>query len=100
MVLLCTPAFPVKSVFAGQFLSQSILILFSIALARLALTVSPAYIGLAGVVPITLGALKLLERNNHQYKEVPDRPSNPPGKTSYHTLGSTTVLSLSNGGII
>lgn len=98
MVLLCTPAFPVKSVLVAQFLSQSILILISVALARLALTISPAYIGLAGLLPITLGTLKLFDRHRLRCEEPADQQSSATGKMPYHAVGSATVLSLSNGG--
>lgn len=98
MVLLCTPIFSAKSVFVGQFLSQSILILISVVLANLALSIPPTYIGLIGFLPITLGVLKLFEKKNQLCENIPDRQSSISSSTSYHAVGSTTALTLSNGG--
>ena len=98
MVLLCTPTFPVKSVFVGQFLSQVILILISAALARLALHIPPAYVGLAGLLPITLGALKLFDRHKCQCTEPLNQQSSIEGNRPWQAVGSTTALALSNGG--
>ena len=98
MVLLCTPTFPVKSVFVGQFLSQVILILISAALAHLALNIPPAYVGLAGLLPITLGALKLFDRHKWQCAEPLNQQSRIEGNMPWQAVGSTTALALSNGG--
>lgn len=96
MVLLCTSNLPAKSVWLGQFLSQSLLILISVALARMALHISPAYISLAGLLPITLGVRKLFERHSHRSEEPVDQPNRT--NKPYRAVGSTTVLALSNGG--
>jgi cadmium resistance protein CadD (predicted permease) len=97
MVLFCSPAFPVTKIVISQFISQAILIMASMALAHLAFMVSPAYTGLLGFFPLTLGVTRLMERREHQQFHIVSAHEEV-HSTRSSSIASITLLMLSIGG--
>jgi len=90
------PKFRPKDVVIGQFVGIAALFALSVAGSLLALVISHAYVGLFGIVPIALGAKKLVDlfRNRNADQEGLEHPT-----TSVKFARSATValITLANG---
>jgi cadmium resistance protein CadD (predicted permease) len=96
MLLFCTPLFPVRSIVISQFFSQAIMMLISMAIAALAFKIPLQYVGLAGLMPLTIGIKNLADRARHQRGEQADPCEE---KLSTHSsVTAITLLMLSTGG--
>ncbi len=90
--LFSDPRYRPRQIVAGQFLGIAALVLASLAGALLSLVVPPAWLGLMGLVPITLGLRRLLALRGDEEDDAPARTAtlgNPrqPSATRWRSPG-------------
>jgi cadmium resistance protein CadD (predicted permease) len=94
IILFSTVSFRARHVFTGQFLGIAVLIIISALGSLIALVIPSFVIGLMGLIPIGIGAKRLIElrhRNGATEKAIQI-------KNSYLPFLAVTSVTVSNGG--
>lgn len=93
------PKFRARHVVTGQYLGIAALYGVSVVVSLLALVVSPAYIGILGLVPLMIGARKLysLWRGSDSDENDPD-PHATLGARNSNNIVTVAAVTIANGG--
>lgn len=97
LAFFADPRFRVRQIVAGQFLGIALLYVLSVAGSFVSLVVSPAVVGLLGLVPITMGLKSAWELwNSSPAKEqAPSGPQAPIGRAN---IAAVFAMTVANGG--
>jgi cadmium resistance protein CadD (predicted permease) len=97
LAFFADPRFRTRQIVVGQFLGIAILYALSVAGSLVSLVVRPAFIGLLGLVPITMGlraAWELWTSRDEHGQDSPD-PQAPIRRTN---IAAVLAMTLANGG--
>jgi cadmium resistance protein CadD (predicted permease) len=96
LVFFADPRFRIRQIVAGQFMGIAVLYALSVVGSWVSLIMTPAFVGLLGLVPIMMGLKSAWElwASADQNEQVPD-----PGSAAAHANIATVVaMTVANGG--
>jgi cadmium resistance protein CadD (predicted permease) len=92
LALFSNPSFRPVHVLTGQIIGMALVIALSIAGALLALVVAPQYVGLLGLVPLSLGIVKLVRKDKDD-----DEKATPDAASGALRVLAVTAITVANG---
>jgi len=92
LALFSNPSFRPVHVVTGQMIGMALVIALSIAGALLALVVAPQYVGLLGLVPLSLGIVKLVRKDKDE-----DETATPDAASGALRVLAVTAITVANG---